>query len=144
MRTHLILLIILMSFTTSGCEARDADAIAVESKTGEVEGLVTGAKPSAAFQEGLQSSRSFTEAYKEGKKYLESDPELAIKHLERALEIADNRAFQSMALEKMAIAYEKLGQNQIAANFWEESAKASMNSTMKEEYLARAEKLRQQ
>lgn len=139
MNKFIYLVLILYLF---GCTENEETITELKSGEGEVEHVIVGKEPSASFVEALKSTEAFGELYDLGKSQVHLNPQQALKYLERAYDLASNRSHQAMTLNRMAETYEVMGDNELAANFWEATAKMTLNEQKRDEYLDHAKELR--
>ncbi len=94
-------------------------------------------------QENRQRAIGSAAEFRKGRELMDKSLyENAIHHLEVSYNIAGSRISQGMALEQMAICYEKLGQYERAINFYDETSKATMNPSHAEQLQAKITELR--
>ena len=97
------------------------------------------------FKNNMKDAGDFWDYFNKGRDFLaEKKYQESIEALEKAYEKSFGRAERSVVYEQMAITYEAMGNLGLAANFYEGSAKETMNPEQAAEFNQKAHELRAQ
>jgi tetratricopeptide (TPR) repeat protein len=119
--------VILMTISLISCGKAD-NSVTVDHDQKVV--MVGEEKRAASILGHMKKAEGFWVPYDKGTATMaEGDYEQALQFFEIALERADNRSAQYMALVGMAECYELLEDYELAANFYEAASKASMDNS---------------